>query len=357
MSRSSTILIVALTLAAALPSRAIDVTIQYQTPTDTFFTADAQATLDKAAADVSYAITTNLSALNQSSYTGVNRDAPRPSIGVSSTPIPIPTSRTPTSRTSISRRRISRCRRSTRPRRSTLGQGRTRRGRDRVGRQAASSKADWNGAVDNLEAASIACPRCSVVGTFNGTLRKFDNGDGEPSYSLQYGFALGSLTFDDMTNWNFDYATLPTAGQNDFYSVAVHEMIHALGFGASQAWNTQVSGTDWSGPAVFDLLGTGTNVLSPGQDHIRSGLTGSPIIDGVYRSDLVQEAIMDPSLTVGTRKYITDLDLAFLEDMGWDVVAVPEPSTVVLLALAGLALLATVRRPPPTIHSSPITSH
>jgi hypothetical protein len=45
---------------------------------------------------------------------------------------------------------------------------------------------------------------------------------------------------------------------------------------------------------------------------------------------------MDPTITVGTRKYLTDLDLAFLQDMGWEVV--PEPTSAALLLLSGLVV-------------------
>jgi hypothetical protein len=36
-----------------------------------------------------------------------------------------------------------------------------------------------------------------------------------------------------------------------------------------------------------------------------------------------QEAVMDPTLTNGTRKKVTRLDVAFLRDMGWQTVAYP----------------------------------
>jgi hypothetical protein len=40
--------------------------------------------------------------------------------------------------------------------------------------------------------------------------------------------------------------------------------------------------------------------------------------------------LMSPSLTVGTRKYLTTLDLMGLKDIGYTVSAVPEPSTYAL---------------------------
>jgi len=43
-------------------------------------------------------------------------------------------------------------------------------------------------------------------------------------------------------------------------------------------------------------------------------------------TDIVQEAALDPSITLGTRKLFTDLDVAVLEDLGWNIaeLVVPE---------------------------------
>ena len=51
---------------------------------------------------------------------------------------------------------------------------------------------------------------------------------------------------------------------------------------------------------------------------------------------------LDPTLTTLTRKVLTDLDWAALQDIGWQVV--PEPSEYVLFALGGLALIRAYRR-------------
>jgi hypothetical protein len=48
----------------------------------------------------------------------------------------------------------------------------------------------------------------------------------------------------------------------------------------------------------------------------------------VYGSSKSQEAAMDPSLTKGTRKSITDLDAAALADLGWELVPLPPPPMV-----------------------------
>jgi hypothetical protein len=52
---------------------------------------------------------------------------------------------------------------------------------------------------------------------------------------------------------------------------------------------------------------------------------------------VTQEAAMDPSITVGTRKLFTDLDYAGLADVGWETAAVPfefSPSLGIILVSA-----------------------
>jgi hypothetical protein len=53
---------------------------------------------------------------------------------------------------------------------------------------------------------------------------------------------------------------------------------------------------------------------------------------------------MDPDLTIGTRKFFTDLDIGVLDDIGWDVVPVPEPQAYALVAGLGLLAFALYRR-------------
>jgi hypothetical protein len=61
-------------------------------------------------------------------------------------------------------------------------------------------------------------------------------------------------------------------------------------------------------------------------------------------SYLGQECDMTPSITVGTRKEFNELDFAGLDDLGWDLTPVPEPTTVFALAAVGLAGAWGIRR-------------
>lgn len=183
--------------------------------------------------------------------------------------------------------------------------------------------------------------------THNGTL------DGE-DYSFGIGPTVGNMWFDQDTddngiaddqatlesNWHFDHTTDVAAGKSDFYSVALHETLHALGLGESETWDSLVNGTDWLGSEVMTLNGTGIGVIDGGGSHFTSDLMSVRLSDG-----LAQEVVMDPSVTTGTRKYLTELDVAILRDLGYSTVtAIPEPSGFFALAIIGSLAIFRRRR-------------
>jgi len=142
----------------------------------------------------------------------------------------------------------------------------------------------------------------------------FDNIEtrGQGERNQDFGPWGGVISFDTNSAWYFDsdistVADLP-GNKNDFYSVALHELGHVLGIGTSQTWNSQY--------ADF---------------HLAEGTMS--LVDG-----LSQEAAMDPTIITGTRKHFTDLDLAALSDIGWEVSAVPVPAAVYLFGSALLGL-------------------
>lgn len=121
----------------------------------------------------------------------------------------------------------------------------------------------------------------------------------------------GSITFDTSpaTAWYFGLDDSQINGKNDFYSVALHEMAHLLGFGTSDSWESRVSGSLFTGPAaVGEYDGSGNVPLSSDKSHWASNTT-----------DGGQEAAMDPELTTGSRKNLTALDLAGMDDVGWEI--------------------------------------
>lgn len=167
---------------------------------------------------------------------------------------------------------------------------------------------------------------------------------GQPSVTVGQGatdFAPwgGSISFNATSAWYFDAdpkTSEPFGGSlSDFYSVALHELGHVLGFGTADSWRHWVSNGLFNGPAAEAVHG-GAIALSGDSAHWAEATQG--LVDG-----FAQEAAMDPTNTQGTRKLVTDLDLAAMSDIGWQVSSVPVPGAVWLLGSA-LAVLARRRR-------------
>src|SRR5262245_49616420 len=206
-------------------------------------------------------------------------------------------------------------------------------------------------AVNNAQAAANA----NISRGGGPTIGRLTGNIGPNPFTIDYGSTVGTLSFDVDTNndglmdddatlnnyWHFDGTTPVPAGKTDFYSIALHELVHAIGFSTGLSWSSNVSAVDhgdWLAPHVVSLLGTGDNVLQSDGVHIAEGLLSTRLSDGE-----TQEAAMDPTLATGTRKSLTRLDAAFLQDINWAVV--PEPSSFFLLAsAASLALYSGFRR-------------
>ena len=152
--------------------------------------------------------------------------------------------------------------------------------------------------------------------------------------NTEFGPWGGDIAFNSASSWYFDSDPSTTesfTGQEDFYSVAVHEIGHILGLGTATSWMNLTSGSDFTGTKA-KLANGGANVpLELDLGHFADGTMST-----IPGTGTAQEAALDPTLTTGTRKYATTLDFAALDDIGWDVSAatpVPEPGVVALLGL------------------------
>ena len=156
---------------------------------------------------------------------------------------------------------------------------------------------------------------------------------GQPTGFTSWG---GSIAFNNSgTTWHFGETTTGLAGKNDFYSVALHELTHTLGFGTSSEWDNLIVGSTFTGADSEAVYG-GAVPLSLDLGHWNYG-TDSVVFDTVT----AQEAAMTPALTTGTRKLMTTLDMAGLSDLGYNIV--PEPNTTILVGL-GLILVIAWRK-------------
>ncbi|MBD2004348.1 MULTISPECIES: matrixin family metalloprotease [Cyanophyceae] len=124
----------------------------------------------------------------------------------------------------------------------------------------------------------------------------------------------GAISFDYSESWFFD-ATSNTSNDipvesSDFLSVAVHELGHVLGISYNRkAFQNLVSGGYFIGANAKALNGGNPIPLSSDLSHVQDG----------FSIGNMGEAAMDPSITRGTRKLPNNLDIALLDDIGYQV--------------------------------------
>lgn len=119
----------------------------------------------------------------------------------------------------------------------------------------------------------------------------------------------GTVVFSQSANWHFG---LTTAGldsnESDFVSVASHELLHMLGFGLANSWNAKVAGGF-----------TGANsVAVSGRSPVPLNDASHWAIGTTYNG---QPAAMTPVNLTGQRVLPTRLDLAGMQDVGWQLIA------------------------------------
>ncbi len=162
-----------------------------------------------------------------------------------------------------------------------------------------------------------------------------------PSNSTDFGPWGGSVTFDNdgSTNYHYDHTSSVGSGLIDFYSVALHELVHVLGFGTCACHENLVdSSSNWTGSEANGEYGGSVPMQNSTGDHFSEGVMSVALSDGT-----AQETLMDPTITAGTRKEMSYLDLLAMVDAGWEssVTPIPEPGHFGLIAgVLGLVLLA-----------------
>lgn len=169
--------------------------------------------------------------------------------------------------------------------------------------------------------------------------------DGTIEFSNSYPFSTARDANGQIANGTFD-----------LIGIAMHEIGHLLGF------NSALDGVSPTTPTVLDLFrygATGVRSFSAGASayfSIDGGLTseGSFSVGGAGQSQASHwlqntGGIFDPMFNTNQVRDLTALDVLALDVIGYDVAraeaTVPEPASMILLAVAAVGALAARRRP------------
>lgn len=166
----------------------------------------------------------------------------------------------------------------------------------------------------------------------------------------------GTMTFDTARTWNYSQS-VPSLSQLTFVTVALHEFGHLLGIGTSDSWDAKVSGLTFTGSASRAAYGSAVPLQTGGfhwRDDGRCALPNGYISSepknvlskafGAFGAPhgFPQIALMDPSTCSAGQylKVMTDLDLAALRDVGWQVEPPLKVQATPLVATASAVTLS-----------------
>lgn len=134
---------------------------------------------------------------------------------------------------------------------------------------------------------------------------------GEADNGTDFGPWGGTLTFSTTRTWHFGLTVEGLdSNEEDFLSIAAHELSHALGFASENpSFARHVVGNTFRGTrSISEYDGSGGVPLESDGDHWLDGIT-----------DNGQQTALDPSIATGERELMTFLDFAGLDDIGWDI--------------------------------------
>ncbi|MEM9080689.1 MAG: hypothetical protein AAGC74_08380 [Verrucomicrobiota bacterium] len=137
----------------------------------------------------------------------------------------------------------------------------------------------------------------------------------------------GTIFFSsNITNWNFSEAGSESVEDFNFIPVAMHEFFHVLGIGNigsfSSSWLPLIQTGAFDGELAKRSNGNSVVYLGDSGVHWWSGTAASNSV-GLFSQEhgTPQQALMEgSSITTGYQFFVpTDLDLAALADIGWEL--------------------------------------
>lgn len=136
----------------------------------------------------------------------------------------------------------------------------------------------------------------------------------------------GYLVVDSDASWHYDHTISVVSKKTDLYSIALHEIGHALGLNTGFAeWNDFQIGPEFRGPATLAAWKAEDSDASPEATGVPTESSTNPhwkeneIESNIVGTTSLQECAMDPTIFFGKRKRLTNVDAYGLQDIGWDL--------------------------------------
>jgi hypothetical protein len=182
--------------------------------------------------------------------------------------------------------------------------------------------------------------------------------------------ADGEITFNSAFNFDYDRNDGVTFDAMDFQTVAAHELGHILGFLSDvdelDAFYRETNLTTLdlfrfaanNTPTSLAAFASTAREMRPGIESVFSDTVNSYAFStGYYQGDRSQAShwkddaltanligLMDPNLSYGAFRGVTDADLRAMELIGYTLMAVPEPGRMLLLVIGMFTLVLRRRR-------------
>lgn len=203
----------------------------------------------------------------------------------------------------------------------------------------------------------------NLTSTFNDPLGPLRRGLGTNLGASGLPAWGGSIAFDNNgVNWNYDTSIAAPSGTTDLYSIALHEIGHALGLNTTWTDFTDlISGNAYQGANAVAAYnadnGASLSTLSlagGGNPHWANNTydsfifePGNPNYVGTVGTGVLQDLEMEPVADfTGTirRLELTNVDVGEAQDIGWSVVPEPTACALGLIGFAAFGLMLWRRR-------------